>query len=794
MKKIKNKKTLIILLVLLIGVIGITIAYFSNSTVLDNLFSTKPYGTTYIETFVSPDNWLPGDTIDKTLVVTNSGEVDEAVRISYTEEWKSNNGTTLSGLIDEFGKLTDEEENSDKAAIINFSNTDDWTYNNGYYYYNYRLKPNETTSSFIESVTFNPKVTLGNTCTETESNGKKTITCNSGGEDYDNATYKLTLTIETVQYNKYMSAWSTDVAIANEQLLFCDSFEVGEVVDYNGSEYYVLKDSSTSDDYVTLLKKDPLTAEEVNQYSTSYVSQDGEYPYYESDACNDNDQTGCSTNYDISDVKKVVDGWSSSFSDDLVEIDGYKTRLIGEDEVAFESYATASSVGYYLSQDTPNFIKLNNYYWTLVQINDSNSTILGINNKTLFENSIYNKLYIRPVINLKKNVLNACSNTKYNIGDEIVCYDDLYNVIEDRQNFLVLLKNEPLNATEVNLNSTSNYKSFLGEHPFNSSNSAIYDNSDIKIIIDNWADNFDDDLIYDYSNYKVRLINNRDLLRFGYVNEQPTENTPTWVYDYSTWTMLRTPTPEIAKYIVNNDGNIKWSSPSGSSVDIRPVINLKKSVIENVCQLVDSYKSYSIGELVNYNNTNYCVISNSSIKQDYVTVIKQEPLTYDELVTYNNGHDIERDNTDNNIGIMSYYKSDDCYYNSESDKNLTGCLNNYNNSFVKNIVDNWSNSFNDDLKKVDGYKTRLITTDELKKMGHIFYHGTAHPLSEQKSEYTCLYGDADYWSMDSMYDYSYYIDVVSKVDSKNGARLVDHQYAVRPVINLKKCAIDNTCE
>lgn len=59
---------------------------------------------------------MPGDTTYKTGVVANSGEVDEAVRISYAEVWKSSNA-----------KLTDEEENNDKVAIINFSNTN---YNN----------------------------------------------------------------------------------------------------------------------------------------------------------------------------------------------------------------------------------------------------------------------------------------------------------------------------------------------------------------------------------------------------------------------------------------------------------------------------------------------------------------------------------------------------------------------------------------------------------------------------------------------------------------------------------------
>ena len=154
----KNKSLLIILLVLCIGLVGLTIAYFSNSTSIENEFSTNPYGTTIEEIFTSPDNWLPGTTTDKTITVTNSGLVDEAVRISYAEKWVAKDGTILSGLIDSNGNLTNNTENSEHAAIINFSDNDDWTYSNGYYYYNFRLAPNETTSSLIDSVTFNSKV------------------------------------------------------------------------------------------------------------------------------------------------------------------------------------------------------------------------------------------------------------------------------------------------------------------------------------------------------------------------------------------------------------------------------------------------------------------------------------------------------------------------------------------------------------------------------------------------------------------------------------------------------------
>ena len=94
----KSKKTVIaLLLIAIIGIVGLTFAYFANSTDVENTFTTKEYGTTYTESFVSPDNWLPGDTTQKTLVATNTGEVDQAVRVLVAESWTTENNGTLNG-------------------------------------------------------------------------------------------------------------------------------------------------------------------------------------------------------------------------------------------------------------------------------------------------------------------------------------------------------------------------------------------------------------------------------------------------------------------------------------------------------------------------------------------------------------------------------------------------------------------------------------------------------------------------------------------------------------------------
>ena len=209
-----NKKTIIILiLVLTIGIVGLTIAYFSNSTSIDNTFTTRDYGTTTDETFVSPDNWLPGTTTPKTLTVTNSGNVDEAVRISYVETWTSKNAKDNN----QEGDLPLKQNNND-VAIINWANTDDWTTvtENGitYKYYKYKLAPTETTTSLLESVTFNSAAVNNSNCVETTPEpGKKVIICDSTGNGYDGATYKLRFNVETVQYNKYQEAWGTNVEV-----------------------------------------------------------------------------------------------------------------------------------------------------------------------------------------------------------------------------------------------------------------------------------------------------------------------------------------------------------------------------------------------------------------------------------------------------------------------------------------------------------------------------------------------------------------------------------------------------
>lgn len=200
-EKNKNKKTKLLIVggISLFTVLGGTLAYFTTSSTIKNVFNTAKYETQIVEDFVSPEDWTPGTTTSKTIKVTNNGSIDMALRASYEEKWINANGEELS--------LTDADNNV--ASIINFN--DSWKLDDdGYYYYGSKesltkLTPNSTSTSFISGVTFNEKIKAS--LNTTVSQDGQTITFTSTGNGYDNATYTLTVRIDTIQYDQAHNVW-----------------------------------------------------------------------------------------------------------------------------------------------------------------------------------------------------------------------------------------------------------------------------------------------------------------------------------------------------------------------------------------------------------------------------------------------------------------------------------------------------------------------------------------------------------------------------------------------------------
>lgn len=199
-KKIKNKKKLLIVSIIsILAVIGGTLAYFTTTTTIKDIFKTAIYQNEITEVFEAPENWTPGTTTDKTVKVTNTGSIDMAVRVSYTEKWITSNNKELSL----------KDENGEVASIINFN--DDWTKDeDGYYYFGSKenktvLKPGETSTSFMSGVTFNPNIV--SSLSETVSQDGKTVTYTSTGNGYDNAQYILVVKLDTIQYDQADNIW-----------------------------------------------------------------------------------------------------------------------------------------------------------------------------------------------------------------------------------------------------------------------------------------------------------------------------------------------------------------------------------------------------------------------------------------------------------------------------------------------------------------------------------------------------------------------------------------------------------
>lgn len=206
-QKKSNKPLIAGILLAVVGIIGGTFAYFTSTDTFTNVFSTKPYVMEVTEVFESPTDWTPGTATSKTVIATNKSEIPSAVRVKLTESWVDARNQALPL----------KDSNDVPAAIINFASdlSEKWLKDGDYYYYKTALSQNQSTSSLLESVTFNPAVaiTADDDCVTDDTT--HTTTCTTTTSGYAGGTYTLVVDVETVQYDQYRTAWSTSVDITN---------------------------------------------------------------------------------------------------------------------------------------------------------------------------------------------------------------------------------------------------------------------------------------------------------------------------------------------------------------------------------------------------------------------------------------------------------------------------------------------------------------------------------------------------------------------------------------------------
>ena len=228
-------------------------------------------------------------------------------------------------------------------------------------------------------------------------------------------------------------------------LITYDAYAVGDRIqvagDTTGDYYRVLVDSPKDDDYVVALKENPLTVDEVNTYGgvgtdnnhvNMYVTNDtnasyyhqaydqngyGGMAYYGSANCGygtDSNQTdlGCTTSYDASEIKYVVDGWSQArfTQNQLKTVNNYIARLATKEELQPIGWSSCSANASSCNNEstTPTWLYAPNYeywYWTMSQWYDSGSLVwyVDINGDLNRHRVSLNYGVVRPVINLYKS-------------------------------------------------------------------------------------------------------------------------------------------------------------------------------------------------------------------------------------------------------------------------------------------------------------------------------------------------------------------------------------------------------
>jgi len=425
-----------------------------------------------------------------------------------------------------------------------------------------------------------------------------------------------------------------------------EEYKSGDLVRYKDIAFYVLFDSDSTEESVQLLKMIPLSHEEINKYtdgkaiklnnnlySESLVNSEyesfayGNMAYYYSDNCygcryfdsrcpRNNVYTGCKNDYDISNVKKVVDAWvDENFnSEDIVLLeDGYSSRLLKASElVNFDSRNDGSSSLYYISNGPSWLIKPNYYSWVIEEESSSTEWGLVIANgyQRLDSNATFFNGSVRPTIKLKKSSISKINFNEYHnnaireykIGDIINYNDTKFYVIKnssESDNTVTLLKDKPLTKYELETYGEGYINNYI--YRYNGKNvtpgTVIFDNgfnkvaylstdkcysndstreydlsgcnqnydvSNVKHIVDNWTLGTinTSDIALDKNGYSSRLIDSDDLIDLGYISIQANtagkdnfkvgNDTPAFMSNDNTKGMLTM----IPSYVYKNRDNV----------------------------------------------------------------------------------------------------------------------------------------------------------------------------------------------------------------------------------------------
>ncbi len=156
------------------------------------------------------------------------------------------------------------------------------------------------------------------------------------------------------------------------------AYSVGDSVTYNNVNYYVIKNSGTTESSVTLLKAEPLSYSEVQTYSAGTGAS-----IYDKNGYGGMQYHSSSNSYEGSYIKTAVDAWKAAKAPAATE-----ARLITKNELidnlGYVLKENATYEQYIPSGTTPSWVYNSNYYyWTMSPYTDSASSVWLVFDSTL---------------------------------------------------------------------------------------------------------------------------------------------------------------------------------------------------------------------------------------------------------------------------------------------------------------------------------------------------------------------------------------------------------------------------
>ena len=266
----------------------------------------------------------------------------------------------------------------------------------------------------------------------------------------------------------YMLVFLFSLFMLNNEILAWSEYKIGREVEYNGMEFYVIKDSSSEEDSVTMLKAEPLTYEEVQNYSTGVIS-----------TINNNNGYGTmiyhisSSAYSTSNAKITIDAWAAAelnIEDLAPDLTGYNVRLLTHKELI-------TNLGYMNTTDTtknapssngitPDWVYNSNYwYWTMSQFEDMPSAVWIVENSgRIYYHDVhyyFGRGYsgvIRPVITIYKSALGDIDDSE-NDQSDIDNQSDIDGQSKDDDKQIIPDKKEDIKKTSTKVKVDNTYLS-----------------------------------------------------------------------------------------------------------------------------------------------------------------------------------------------------------------------------------------------------------------------------------------------------------------------------------------------